>query len=54
MIPANQRSTSKANASKESRKQKAVENDSDSNESMFEYDLDQPELPKWSDINDSI
>ena len=53
MIRVNQRSTSKANAGKESRKPKAVENDGDSFESMFEYGSYQSELPEWSDIDDS-
>ena len=48
----NQRSSSKANAGIESCKPKAVENDGDSDESMFEYILDQSELSGWSDIDD--
>ena len=53
MIRVNQRSPSKANADKESRKPKAVENDSDSDESMFEYGSDESEILEWSDIDDS-
>ena len=43
----------KANAGKESRKANSVENDNDSDESMFVYGSDQSELPEWSDIVDS-